>query len=330
MRFVVVGCGSIGERHISNLKLLYPNNDIFVTDASAERLSFIARKYNVEACNTFEEGLKKQVDATFVCTPPSSHVALALQAVKNNSHVFIEKPLSNSANGIDLLIKKARISNLSIFVGYCFRFHPGLEIAKRLLTTGELGKVLLIEAEYGQYLPDWHPGQNYKQSYTAKKELGGGIILDGSHEIDYTRWLVGPIEKVFCFASQPETSLEVETESVACILLKFANGCIGTLHLDFVRKDYSRSCKIICEKGTIDWSFQNDSLKVYRKDINHWTKYDNLLPDVNKIYQREIENFVLSIEREEPPFIGAEEGLKTLQVALAALESSEKGEVIEI
>jgi predicted dehydrogenase len=308
---------------------MYPDFQVIATDVSAERLSYMEKLYHIETCPTLEESLKKGVDAALICTPPSSHVPVALSLVEEGVHVFIEKPLSNSLNNIDELLENARSANLTLLVGYCFRFHPGLKTVKEILGTGELGKVLLAQAEFGQYLPSWRPWQDYAKSYTAMTEFGGGIILDGSHEIDYLRWLVGEVKEISCFAGKL-SALKVETIDVAGLLLKFSNGSIGMIHIDFVRRDYSRSCEIICENGSIKWNYQENSLKIYRQDNSQWEIYNNLTSNANDMYEAEMKHFIACINKKEIPLVNGVEGLKTLKVALAALESSEKGKVVRI
>jgi predicted dehydrogenase len=328
MNLFVIGCGSIGERHIRNLTNMYHDFQIIATDTSTERLTLMKRKYHIKPCKTLEDGFKNEIDAAIVCTPPSSHIPIARMAIEKGAHVFIEKPLSNSLSNVEELLEKSRSANLIIFVGYCFRFHPGLRIMKEVLDSGDVGKVLLAQAEYGQYLPDWRPWQDYKQSYTAKKELGGGIILDGSHEIDYLRWLVGDITEVFSFAGKL-SDLDVETEDAAGILLRFVKDAIGIIRLDFVRKDYSRSCELICQEGTIKWNFQDNLVKVFNRDKG-WKVHRNLIADTNDIYIAEMKHFIACTLGKEVPLINGEEGLKALRIALAAKESAEKGNVVRI
>lgn len=329
MNILVIGCGSIGERHIRNLRSTYPDFRILATDVSKERLSLMEKQYHVKACKDVGEAFRSKIDAVLVCTPPALHVPVALNAVENKAHVFIEKPLSNSVEGIDKLLQKANSAGLVIFVGYVFRFHPGLKLVKRILGSGELGQVLLAHAEYGQYLPDWRPWQDYKQSYTAKKDLGGGIILDSSHEIDYLRWLVGDVDRVSAFAGKL-SELEVETEDAAGILLRFNQGSIGMIRADFVRRDYSRSCELICQKGTIKWNYQEDVVKVYRHARKAWEEQNNLMPDKNEMYISEMKQFVACVLGKEKPLIDGADGLQTLKVALAVKKSVDNGTVVRV
>lgn len=328
MKILVVGCGSIGERHIRNLKMLSLDK-IIACDKNPERLVLMKEKYDIqETYMELQEAIEQGIDAVLICTPPSTHIPIALKAIDYKAHVFIEKPMSNNLEGVDELIKRNLKNGLIICVGYNFRFHQGLKLVKAMVDRGELGKILSARAEFGQYLPDWRPWQDHRQSYTAKKDLGGGIILDGSHEIDYIRWLLGDVEEIFCFAGKI-SSLEVETEDVAEILLKFKSGVIGEIHLDFVRPGYSRTCQLIGEEGVIFWDYSGNFVRFYSSKSKKWNIF-NIDADTNNMYIKEMENFVNSICGIEKPLIDCGEGKKTLQLALAAKESAKSGKVVRL
>jgi len=327
MKILVVGCGSIGERHIRNLIDISSHN-IIAFDTSKERLDVIKERYNVETFDNTERCFDCSIDAVIVCTPPSSHIQVAEQAIAHGAHVFIEKPISDRLDDLDKLIENAANNKKIILVGYCFRFSEGLKMVKSLIDSGKLGKILSVKAEFGQYLPDWRPWQNYKQSYTAKKELGGGIILDGSHEIDYLYWLVGDVREVFCFADKI-SDLEVETEDTAEILLRFSNGAIGEIHLDFTQRAYSRNCKIIGEKGTLTWDFGQQKIRFYSVDSKEWKTYD-VDSDTNLMYIEEMKHFLHCVDVLSIPLIDAIQGKRVLEIALAAKESSENSMVVKV
>lgn len=325
MKFLVVGCGSIGERHIRNLKNL-SDGEIIACDINRERLSVIEKKYDILVSTDSRGVLNHKPDAVIICTPPNSHIPVALNAVKHSTHCFIEKPLSNNLDGVDELIKKAKEKNLILFVGYNLRFHPGLKLTKRMVGEGRIGKMLSAEVEFGQYLPDWRPWQDYRQSYTAKKDLGGGIILDGSHEIDYIRWLMGEIKEVSCFANKI-SNLKVETEDTAEILFKFESGAIAQLHLDFVQRVYSRSCKLIGERGTISWDYSGKFVKIYTIESKNWEIF-NIEADPNDMYIEEMKHFIKCLLGEAKPPVDGRSGERVLEIALAARKSSIIGAVV--
>ena len=234
MLILVIGCGSIGKRHIRNLKALNVR-DIIAHDLRMERCREVEQEYGVKAYDDLEEALAQKPDVALICTPTSLHIPPALSAARNGCHLFIEKPLSHSLDGVDELLEIVARKNLITLVGCNMRFHPSIALVKELLGKESIGKVLCARVQTGQYLPDWHPWEDYRQGYSANKSLGGGIILDGVHEIDYITWLLSEVSQVVCF-SDKLSSLEIDTEDTAEILLRLKSGAIAdtatlTMHL---------------------------------------------------------------------------------------------------
>lgn len=325
MKFLVIGCGSIGERHIRNLQS-FSAGEILVYDVDVQRLTSVGEKYQVKTYEDLDEALKHQVDAFIICVPPSLHIPFALKGVEHDAHLFIEKPLSHDLADVDMLLKQAKAKGLVIFVGYNLRFHPSLRLVKQLLDEGKIGKVLSAKLELGQYLPDWHPWQDYREMYAGKKELGGGIILDGSHELDYICWLLGEVREVSCFAGKL-SSLEVETEDSAEIMLRFDNGAIAGVHLDFVQRAYSRSCKLIGEEGTIIWDYPGKKVSIFSAKSGCWEERQ-VEAEPNNTYIEEMKHFVNCIRgRDTPPVDGAS-ARRVLDIALAAKRSSRCGKAV--
>jgi len=327
MKILVIGCGSIGERHIRNLRGLSAG-EIIACDTDRKRLSAIGKKYKIQTYADLGRALSKNVDAALVCTPTNTHIPIARKVIDSGAHVFIEKPLSHNLKGVDDLIDRARKKNLAIFVGYNLRFHPGLVLVKRLLEKGEIGKVLSARAEFGQYLPDWRPLQDYRRSYTARKMLGGGIILDSSHELGYMRWLLGEVKEVSCFAGKL-SRLVTDVEDTARVLLKFRSGSIASVSLDFIRRDYSRNCELICEEGSIIWDYPGALVKIYSAKNKKW-RVIKVGSDPNEMYVREMRHFIRCVQGKESPLSDGKEGKKTLEIALAAKKSAETGKIVRI
>jgi Predicted dehydrogenases and related proteins len=243
LRFLVIGCGSIGKRHIRNLIALNAG-EILAFDVQADRRSEVECQFGVEAVDNLEDAWERGPDVALITAPTSMHVPLALQAAEQGCHLFIEKPLSDRLEGVDRLLNVVRERDLITLVGCNMRFHPGLVKVKKLLEEGAIGQVVAARVAVGQYLPDWHPWEDYRKTYSARRDLGGGVILDAIHEIDYIRWMLGEVEAVACFAGKL-SRLEIETEDTAAILLRFASGSIGEVHLDYVQRAYNRTCHII-------------------------------------------------------------------------------------
>ncbi len=323
MKFLVIGCGSIGQRHIKNLLSLGEKN-IQVYDTNFDLSKKISKKFNLKIL----ESLNIPVDCTLVCTPPSSHIDIAKKAIANKSHVFIEKPLSNSIKGINTLSKMAQKNSLHIFVGYVFRFDTGLQKVREILKKKTIGKTIFYDAYEGWYLPLWRPWQNYTKSYTGSPTQGGGIIMDGSHELNYLLWFGGKIKQVFSYY-KPIPSLKVKAEGLAEILLMFKSNAIGRIHLDFINPKYNRHCEIIGEKGAIRWSFENKTIEIQKSGKSKFQtiKYGK---DTNQMYIDEMKYVLNCLNGKQNNLLTLKEGRETLDVSIAIKNSGKKNRPISI
>jgi predicted dehydrogenase len=325
---LVVGAGSIGRRHVANLQKLGILH-ISVCDPDSKRLAEIADELAINRFNDFERAVETvKPNMVFICTPPVYHVSQALSAVRSGSHVFLEKPLSNSLDGVDLLISESERHGSIVQVGYNWRFHPAMKKLKDVVRSGLIGRPLWAHAEVAQFLPDWRPWQDYRQSYTARKELGGGIILDGSHEIDYVTWILGKPEEVMCMAGKV-SDLEVDVEDCATVLLRFAGGMQADIHLDFVQRGYSRKFKLAGELGTLQWDFTSHILRTYLADSSSVEELQ-LTSEINQMYVDEVAHFLHCVAHKKTPCVDLMQSRDVLLVALAALESANNGRSIRL
>ena len=324
MKFLVVGCGSIGKRHIRNLLNLNAG-EIVAFDVRQDRLEEVRSEFDVATCDDFAQGIEGRVDAVLVCTPTALHLRYAHFAVEHGLPVFVEKPLSDSMEGVDRFLGEVADNGLVALIGCNFRFHLGLMLVKQMLDEGKIGRPICIRAEFGQYLPDWHPWEDYRQGYSASKSLGGGIILDSVHEIDYVTWMLGNVIEVCCFAGKL-SDLEIETEDVAELLLRFDDGALGEIHVDYVQRAYNRSCKIVGDEGTLLWSYQDNTVSFYTASAERWQVFE--WPgsyDANEMYLREMEHFLACLTGAEQPQLDAVGAKRVLELALAAKESAQCG-----
>ena len=323
INFLIVGCGSIGQRHIDNLISLGQKN-IKIYDTDCVLAKKISKKFNVIRLETLEF---KNVNCTLICTPPNTHVNIAKKALSESSHVFIEKPLDNSLRGINNILKIAKKKSLNIFVGYVFRFDHGLQKIEKLLEQNIIGKIVSFDAYEGWYLPNWRSWQDHTKSYTGSKKLGGGIILDGSHELNYALWLIGEIKQVFSyFNSVP--SLKVKAEGIAEILLISKSNSIGRIHLDFVNPKYNRHFEILGEKGSIRWNFTTKKIEIQKVGS---TKFKTIKygVDNNQMYIDEMK-YVISciLEKKKNNLITFNYAKRTLEISLAIKKSGNTGRAV--
>jgi len=316
---LVAGAGSIGSRHLGNLQTLGCRR-LAAADPDAGRLQSAVDEFSVASFPDFEQALSNlKPDVVFVCTPPVLHVEQALRALQSGADVFIEKPLSNRLEGVSELKAEAGKHGRVVQVGYNLRFNPGIRMLKQLVEEGVAGRILWARAEVAQYLPDWRPWQDYRQSYTARHELGGGIILDASHEIDYVLWLLGPPRELTCMAGRV-SGLEVNVEDCATILLRLRSGAQADVHMDFAQRTTSRSCVLAGECARLEWEHAQNQVRIIRPEKEpEIIKYEG---ESNQMYVAEVEEFFSCVHRRATESRSLNEAELTLQVALAALTSS--------
>ena len=325
---LVAGSGSIGRRHMRNLQTLGCRR-ISAADPDTSRLEPMVAELGVQPFSDFDEALEHlRPDVVLVCTPPALHVPQALAAVRSGAHVFVEKPLSHSLDGVDELIRETAERDRTLQVGYNWRFDLGVQRVKALVEQGAIGRILWARAESGQYLPDWRPWQDYRLSYTASRSKGGGIILEGSHEIDYMRWIFGEVVQVYC-AAGVLSDLQVDAEDTASMILRFASGCIGEIHLDFVQRTPSRGCKVVGTEGTIIWDNTDSSVRVFAAQDGEWERID-VGCDGNDMYLAEMESFLACLDGAQQPIVGAEAARRVLEIAMAARRSACTNGVVEL
>lgn len=326
-RLLVVGYGSIGRRHVQNLRTLGVS-DILVCEPDPERRRRAEREGGVGTFPGLEAALDREPTAVVVCTPPASHLPVATEAAARGCALFIEKPLTHRWDGVGEFLEAVAERGLSTMVGCNLRFRVGLRALKDAVRSGAVGRVVSARAEFGQYLPDWHPGEDYRVGHTAVQDLGGGILLDGVHELDYLRWLLGEVEQVACVAGRL-SGLEIETEDTAAILLRFESEAIGEVHLDCVQRSYHRSCRVIGEEGTLEWDYVAGETRVFRAAGGQWGVLAREADEEpNRMYVEEMRHFLRCLDGEEEPELDAFGGARVLAIALAAKASAERGEFV--
>jgi predicted dehydrogenase len=317
---LVVGAGSIGRRHLSNLKQLGLSK-LSACDPHPDRLAYVLEHFQAESFAGIEEALKSRPDIVLVCSPPVHHAEQALLAMQGGAHVFVEKPVSDSLDHLRDLLAAQKKCGAVVQVGYNLRFHAPIQKLKELVEQKAVGKILWGRVEAGSYLPEWRPWQDYRKSYTASRVMGGGIILDGSHELDYVTWLFGVPWELTCMAAKV-SNLEIEVEDCATMLLRFANGCQIDVHVDFMERFYTRGCVLNGEFGKLQWDFNANAVQVRRCGEEAQTiQFDCA---VNEMYLAELRHFIDCIETGNKPLVSLEDAILTLRIALAARTSSEE------
>ena len=321
-RILIAGLGSIGRRHLSNLRQL-GINDILLYRTHPDLLE---EAPDLPVFTDLTQALAAKPDVVVICNPTAYHLPVAIPAAKTDCNLFIEKPLAHSWDGVEELLSLIQVKHLVALVGFDLRFDPGLCRVKELLEEGCIGRVVSIQAQVGQYLPDWHPREDYRKGMSAHIETGGGVILDLIHELDYVSWLIGPVAHVSCFADRV-SSLEIETEDMAAILLRFENGVIGTVHLDYIQRVPSRTCRVIGEGGIILWDYFAKQVRWYEAKKNSWQEFQYAGDQRNDHFRAEMRHLLACLQAQEKPKVDAVTGSRVLRLALAVKESAVTGKI---
>jgi len=340
MKFLIAGLGSIGRRHFSNLIALGEKEIILLRTRKATLPDDELTGYPIET--DLQEALKKhKPDAIIVANPTSRHLDVAIPAAQAGCHILLEKPVSHSLERLDILQKAAQKSGSRILVGFQFRYHPTLNKARELIQSNTLGKILTVHAHWGEYLPQWHPWEDYRRSYAARADLGGGVIVTLTHPLDYLRYLIDEIESLWSFNGHI-SPLEIDVEDVAEIGLNFANGAVGGVHVNYFQRPPVHHLEIVGTDGTLRWDNADGILHFYKFSASFGSYSDNPPTPVmetfsppegferNQLFVAQTRHFINIVRGESEPICSLNDGVQALRLALAARESQKNGRMIKM
>ena len=325
-RILIIGLGSIGKRHLRLARELMPKADIRV-------MRHLATNEVPEYANgcffNIEDSVAFAPQIAVIASPAPFHISAAQTLAEAGAHLLIEKPLSNSLNSISQLIQTCHKQGVVMSVGYNLRFFLSLQRFRKFLGDGIIGKVLSVRCEIGQYLPSWRESTDYRKGVSARHELGGGVLLELSHELDYLRWIFGEVEWVKATLSR-QSRLEIDVEDTAHLTLGFLSDLdghrlIGTVNLDFIRHDPIRLCLAIGEKGSLRWNGLMGVVELCEAGSIEWQELFRHLERRDESYMAEWLNFLESIEARETPMTDGADGLKVMEVIEAARQSDISG-----
>lgn len=329
-RILIAGCGSIGRRHARVLQAVGAAN-LAVCDPAERPRRALQQDLNItQGYTDFTQALNDDFAAVFICSPPAYHVSQARQAIEAGCDVFTEKPLSDRLDDVDGLIELAARYERLLMVGLCMRYHAGLQRVKQLIDAGAIGRLISVRAMVGVYLPNLRPGVDYRQVYIAQP--GGGVTLDYLHEIDFVQWIVGaPVRYVCAFTGQL-SDVEMQADDIAEILMRFDNQTIASIHLDVFQRAKRRQSEFMGTDGTIiidlaDWS--RCTVQIYQAGREQW-ETEAIPMERDDMFEAEDEEFLRCVATRHQPTLDGAAGKLSLELALAAIESSRQGRIIEL
>lgn len=325
MKFLIAGLGSIGRRHLRNLQAL-GEKDIVLYRTRQSTLPDDELDAFPTATDLYA-ALAHKPDALIVANPTALHLDVAIPAAEAGCSILMEKPISHSLERIDALEAALRTGGGQLLVGFQFRFHPTLLKAAELLKAGTIGKPLSFHVHWGEYLPYWHPWEDFHQGYAARPDLGGGVILTLSHPLDYVRMLLGEVEALWAFSGTLNLGLPVE--DAAEIGLRFTGGTFGSVHLDYNQMPPAHHWEIVGSGGTMQWDNADGMLKAYKAETKVWERF---APpegfERNVMFMDEMRHFIAVAHGEADPVCTMEDGKRALELALAAHLSAKQEQIV--
>ena len=344
MKILIVGLGGIGQRHVRNLRALLGDSveilayrvrrlsHMVTPTLQVDRTRDVEQEYNIRAFDTLEAALAECPDIAFIANPSSLHIPVALACARAGCDLFLEKPLSNSLEGIAELMEEVTKRSLVAMVGYQLRFHPALRALSGIVKSGVLGRLLAVRATVGEYLPGWHPYEDYRNMYASRSALGGGVVLSQIHEFDYLYSLFGPPRRLFSLGGH-HSSLEIDVEDVASTLMEcHVEGRSLPVHLqqDYLQRPASRECEVIGDAGKCVMNLAGLELVRYGPDgtlvdTQRWEGFDR-----NQLFLDQTSHFLECVENRRKPVVDLADGIWSLRVALAVKESIARRETVEL
>ena len=320
-KLLVVGVGSIGERHLRCFLATGRAEAVFV-EVNAELRQTIAERYDVRGFASLDDALSTKPTVAVVAVPANLHIQISTQLAERSLHLLIEKPLSTSLEGIDRLQNIVRERRLTAGVAYVYRSHPLLTAMRAAIQDGRFGRPVELIAVSGQHFPTYRPA--YRQIYYTDRATGGGAIQDAlTHVINAGEWLLGPVERLVTDAAHQV--LEGVTVEDTVHLLARQSGVMASYSLNQHQAPNEFTLTVICERGTIRWESHENRLRWMTAPSGEWHDDSISPPERDTLFVRQANQFLTAIEESSPPACSIDEGLQTLRVNLAALASAAGG-----
>jgi predicted dehydrogenase len=327
MKFLVAGYGSIGRRHLNNL-IAMGENDVLLLRSHRSTLPE-SEIPDIPIETDIQSALAHQPDAVIVANPTSLHLDVAIPAAQAGCAILMEKPISHSWERIPELKQALKETGAGFLTGFQYRFHPGLGQVKQWLVEGRVGQVTTVKSHWGEYMPGWHPWEDYRFSYSARADLGGGVVNTLCHPFDYLRWFFGEVDQLSAHTS--DRGLNLDVEDTADVLLQFSQGFTANVHLDYLQRPGQHDLWITGTMGSIHWDNASGIARLFDAETKQW--YEALPPpdfERNHLFLAEMAHFLRVVRGEEAPACTLEDGLAALTITDAVHRSASGGTAIRI
>ena len=329
-RAVVIGCGSIGQRHIRNLRSL-GITDIFALRTRQGFRKELDPALQVKEIANWSELRELKADVALISNPTMLHLEVINRCLPSVRALFIEKPLAASLTGVAELIQRIKAKKIVTFVGYNLQFHPVVKVLREFLESQDIGKALLFQCQVGQWIEDWHPDEDYSSAYFSRKDLGGGALLTLIHAVHMALQMLGTAIKVTCLLPKYDR-LSVDVEVVADLMIKHSNEAVSQIHLDMIQRPAHWRGLVSCERGWISYNLLANSVCAQTADqaepVEIWSDPDY---QINDSYLEELNAFLNCVRegrvRHENDAVQA---TQSLAIAASALMSAQTSSFVEI
>lgn len=334
-RVLIVGGGSIGERHLRCF-LRTGQARVSMCEPKPDRMEFLKQNYDIdETCSDFERADLAAFDAVVVCTPPNLHIPMCLRAADAGCHLLCEKPLSDRLDGIDDLIERVRSKGLAAGVAFVYRHMPTYAAIHDLIQAGEVGEVKLVTYKSGQQFSKFRP--DYRAIYFASRTMGGGAINDAcSHSLNFLQWCFGNPTELVCFHDHL-SDMEIETEDAALVTLRYGPaGPMVQLNQNVFQKDYSIFLEFVGTKGTLrlggklQQGAAQPKLEVFHNDEGGWQTLPQPPTERDDYYVSQATHFLAAMRGDTPVMSSLQEGREVVRMCLAARESYEAKRIVQL
>ena len=301
MKVLIVGYGSIGQKHAQALRKIVPGVSIIALRSSTKS----KLDKNIKSVYRWAD-IERSIDFILISNPSSEHYNTIIEAINFGVPLFIEKPLLANLKGANDLAKKILAQNIITYTAFNLRFHPIIVWLKDNL---ESNKIIEARAYCGSYLPNWRSDKDYRTVYSAKKSLGGGVHLDLIHELDYLQYLFGQPLSSNSFLSK-KSELEIDSYDCAHYWLEYSSFNISVL-LNYYRRDTQRNLEIVCKDETLVADLIACNVIRSNGEILFESK-----PNLLKTYETQMNYFINCIKMREQPMNSFGEALHTLKLCL--------------
>lgn len=309
--YLVIGLGNIAIRHRQNIKALFPNSKVFALSASGRVVN-----EDVPFCDQLIQSLDlisvPDFKFAIVASPVTLHCEHAITLLESGVPCLIEKPLAQTVEFAKKIKFATETSSLQSGVAYQLRFLPSFNVIKKIVRDGDIGEIYNVFIEVGQYLPDWRPDKNYKNSVSAQNSLGGGVLLELSHELDYACELFGEL-KILNSKLRKSKELDLDVEDLVDLTLESRDGVILNIHLNMIQKCPSRTCRIIGSKANIFWNLLDDSIEEQTKFAKKFI-HRNDGWDKNIMYQELLLAFSKQVDTNKPQVASVDSSIKVIEL----------------